>query len=320
MMKLKEVESLLGHDDRIWCVKWDPSGTLLASCGSDKTIRIWCKEGNSWITKTILTEGHEKTIRNIAWSPCGIYLASVSFDGTTVIWEKKDDFERLSVLEGHENEVKGVAWSVTGKYLATCGRDKTVWVWEVIDETEYECSAVLTNHTQDVKNVIWHPQEDILASCSYDDKINIYKEDDDDWICSGTLSGHLSTVWNIEFDSKGSRLVSCSQDKTVKLWRNTSNNHNTSNWECIHTINGYHDRAIYDISWCNLTGRLATTGSDNKINIYSEATDKNSFMIETSVTEAHSQDINTLTWNPKVEGMLASGSDDGIIKLWQIHE
>ncbi|KAK0155918.1 putative cytosolic iron-sulfur protein assembly protein ciao1-A [Merluccius polli] len=207
-------------DSRCWHVAWNPAGTLMASCGGDRAIRIWGKEGDAWKCLSVLQDGHQRTVRRVAWSPCGTYLASASFDATTCIWKKKqDDFECLTTLEGHENEVKCVTWAPSGNLLATCSRDKSVWVWEVDEEDEYECVTVINSHTQDVKHVVWHPTQELLASASYDNNICVYKEEDDDWECKATLEGHTSTVWSLTFDPSGQRLASCSDDRTVKIWK-----------------------------------------------------------------------------------------------------
>ncbi|XP_026512485.1 probable cytosolic iron-sulfur protein assembly protein CIAO1 [Terrapene carolina triunguis] len=221
---MKDSLSLLARipahpDSRCWFLAWDPSGTLLASCGGDRSIRIWGKEGDGWVCKSVLGEGHQRTIRKVAWSPCGSYLASASFDATTCIWKKsQDEFECVTTLEGHENEVKSVSWAPSGSLLATCSRDKSVWVWEVDEEDEYECVSVLNAHTQDVKHVVWHPNQELLASASYDDTVKLYREEEDDWVCCATLEGHESTVWSLAFDQSGERLASCSDDKTVRIW------------------------------------------------------------------------------------------------------
>lgn len=177
MGKLQLEQCLSGHKGRVWNVAWHPLGKILATCGEDKTIRIWGHDGKKWVNKTILTDGHQRTIREVAWSSSGNYLASASFDGTTAIWDNKigiyvlsyifymvtksilififaGEFECNATLEGHENEVKSVAWSPSGQLLATCSRDKSVWIWEVVGDNDYECVTVLNAHSQDVKKVI----------------------------------------------------------------------------------------------------------------------------------------------------------------------
>ena len=125
----------------------------LASCGADKIIRLWGREGDhfisdqrrergdervivcsgeeNWVCKSTITDGHTRSIRSVAWSFCGTRLASAGFDAKVSIWERQDqEFVLQTTLEGHENEVKDIAFSRSGLYLATCGRDKSVWIWE----------------------------------------------------------------------------------------------------------------------------------------------------------------------------------------------
>ncbi|XP_056131515.1 probable cytosolic iron-sulfur protein assembly protein ciao1 isoform X2 [Lampris incognitus] len=314
-----------GHPDaRCWYVAWNPAGTLLASCGGDRAIRIWGREDGSWKCKSVLQDGHQRTVRKVAWSPCGNYLASASFDATTTIWKKKNhDFESLTVLEGHENEVKCVAWAPSGNLLATCSRDKSVWIWEVDEEDEYECVTVVNSHTQDVKHIVWHPTQELLASASYDNNICIYKEVDDDWECSATLEGHTSTVWSLSFDPTGQRMASCSDDRTVKIWKGYPNGGDIP-WKCICTLSGFHGRAVYDVAWCQLTSVLATACGDDGVRVFKEdeTADPDSpvFSLVAHVPKAHSQDVNCVAWNPKEAGLLASCSDSGDIAIWSYQE
>ncbi|OVA06012.1 WD40 repeat [Macleaya cordata] len=338
-LELKEIQKLEGHTDRVWSLAWNPttgvSGipAMLASCSGDKTVRIWQQNGHSWECKAILDETHTRTVRSCAWSPSGKLLATASFDATTAIWENVGgDFECVATLEGHENEVKSVSWNASGSLLATCSRDKSVWIWEVMPGNEFECVSVLQGHTQDVKMVQWHPNMDILFSCSYDNTIKIWAEDgdSDDWHCVQTISeannGHSSTVWALSFNSKGDRMVTCSDDLTLKIWESDSKTTSPvgdgyAPWIHVSTLSGYHDRTIFSVHWSR-EGIIASGAADDAIRFFIEnkdgLIDGPSYKLLLKKEKAHDMDVNSVQWISKETRLLASASDDGTIKIWEL--
>uniref|UniRef100_A0A9I9CWM7 Probable cytosolic iron-sulfur protein assembly protein CIAO1 homolog n=1 Tax=Cucumis melo TaxID=3656 RepID=A0A9I9CWM7_CUCME len=292
--ELKETAKLEGHTDRVWSLAWNPATgvggipLVFASCSGDKTVRIWeeSPSSGSWNCKAVLEETHTRTVRSCAWSPNGKLLATASFDATTAIWENiGGDYECVSTLEGHENEIKSVAWNASGSLLATCSRDRTVWIWEVLPGNEYECVSVLQGHTQDVKMVQWHPTMDLLFSCSYDNTVKVWAGDDDndDWHCVQTLD--------------------------------ESNKRHTC------TLSGYHDRTIFSVHWSR-NGIIASGAADDAIRLFVEnqekGIDRSSFQLIFKKEKAHNMDVNSVQWSPGEKGLLASASDDGTIRIWEL--
>jgi WD40 repeat protein len=79
------------------------AGNALASCSSDRVVRIWQKSqvpGKGWRCTVLLEDTHSKSIRCCCWSPGGTHLASASFDGTTSIWAVQQGvWEEVRALE-----------------------------------------------------------------------------------------------------------------------------------------------------------------------------------------------------------------------------
>lgn len=218
---------------RAWLSAPHPSNPILASCSSDKTVRIYSLK--TFTLLSTISGGHKRSIRTCAWKP-GLrgesVLATGSFDASVGIWRHDDEplhhtetdytaglshgssgvtgdnddesegeeWRFALVLDGHDSEVKSVAWSAGGNLLATCARDKSVWIWEEVGEDDYETVAVLQEHSGDVKCVAWHPEEELLASGAYDDDVRLWKETPDDWECVALLSGHGGTVWTVAWE------------------------------------------------------------------------------------------------------------------------
>ena len=252
---LAPLAALPGHGARVWHVCWHPTLPLLASCGEDRTVRVWSPTpaadapagpapllASSWQCIHTLEDFSTRTVRTCEWSPCGRFLAATSFDSNTTVWRAGGSslaagaqagvlarggvaaseltLDVLSILDGHENEVKGCSWSASGELLATCGRDKSVWLWEAVEEgSDFECIAVLHGHEQDVKSLAWHPSKDLLASVSYDDSVRLWGEGGEDWVLVQELKrAHDSTVWACAWDGAGRHLASVGDDGALRVW------------------------------------------------------------------------------------------------------
>jgi WD40 repeat protein len=93
-----------------------PSGDVLASGGSDKTIKLWKVETGELI-KTL--EGHLQDIQSLSFHPSGDVLASGSLDETTKLWNVETG-ELIKTIPSDDCEVAEVSFSPSGDVLAIC--------------------------------------------------------------------------------------------------------------------------------------------------------------------------------------------------------
>ncbi|WFC98109.1 glycerol kinase [Malassezia yamatoensis] len=339
--------TLQGHAEAAWSVAWNPKYPLLASCSTDRDVRLHSYtemasgvsgEAQAVFTlKEVIPTGHKRTVRQVAWSPTGDILATASFDSTVGIWERNpeamtDDgsdepvWDCSGTLEGHDSECKSVAFNHNGTLLASCSRDKSVWIWEVEPDSEFECLSVMMEHSQDVKVVAWHPREELYVD-----------DPSEDWFCYTTLAGHSSTVWSLAFSPCGTFLASASDDNTICIWRQFTAQECAEKgvtpdgkvpgragdkWLEVEHIKDHFTRTVYSLSWTTgderdeqqKLGKLAAAGADGKICVFHLGPDPKSpvrlqYQLAASVKNAHgTNDINCVSWAPPQPGSNRSPS------------
>ena len=117
---------LTGHTGFVHSVAFSADGRLLASCGSDRTVRVWDVAAAKCVA---VLNGHTDEVFSAVFHPDGTRLASGGRDRAVWLWDLATGQE-VARLEGHTNYVYSLAFSPDGTSLVSGSGDGTVRIWD----------------------------------------------------------------------------------------------------------------------------------------------------------------------------------------------
>jgi WD40 repeat protein/serine/threonine protein kinase len=113
------------HLGEIRNLAFSPDGTLLATAGFDRLVKVW----NVQERGLVQTLRHSSQVWSVAFSPDGGRLVTGALDGITRVWDTEDWLEVVS-LRGHGGAVSQLRFDAEGVRLFSAGGyDGTVRIW-----------------------------------------------------------------------------------------------------------------------------------------------------------------------------------------------
>ncbi|CAF1467716.1 unnamed protein product [Adineta steineri] len=323
-----------GHEEIIHDAQLDYYGIRLATCSSDKSIKIF-DVSNSQQRLIAELKGHEGPVWQLSWShpTFGSLLASCSYDRKVLIWKETTPTglppqsnptgaTQYSVIyehERHTSSVNTVAWAPYeyGLMLACGSSDGSISILSSTGDGKWTTRKVPDCHPPGVNALSWAPavlpqsSDDAgvqgttgepvkrFVSGGCDCLIRIWKEQDDGWVEETHLDQHNDWVrdvaWAPTFSFHKDKIASCSQDGNVYVF--TRDTRLSNNWECI-TI-GTHFNDVWSVSW-SLTGDILAVAAADKVSLWKLGLDGKYQCLTTPQTSS------TSTGSPSVNSTMES--------------
>lgn len=282
------------HEDMIHDAQMDYYGTRLATCSSDRSIKIFdVKNGMQTLTADL--RGHEGPVWQVAWAHprFGNILASSSYDRRVIIWkEVGGQWNQIYEYGNHDSSVNSVCWAPHdfGLMLACGSSDGAVSVITQIANESWEAKKINNAHTIGCNAVSWAPsvtpgsalegtsgqrqglsKRFVTGGC--DNLVKIWKEEEEHWVEEAKLEAHSDWVrdvaWAPSIGLPRSVIASCSQDCRVVIWTNEGGTGATWTPKTLHTFQD----VVWHVSWSVMGNILAVSGGDNKVSLWKETLD-----------------------------------------------
>ncbi|XP_056389510.1 transducin beta-like protein 3 [Hyla sarda] len=275
-LETSNCQILYGHTDTVLALDVFKKGLMFASCGKDRTVRIWRMNKNTGKVDCVaMGGGHTNGVGAIACSRLkGSFIVSGSQDFTLKIWTLPESISKASKAQtpaleslyasvtekGHDKDINSVAVSPNDKLIVSGSQDKTVKLWS---SSDLSLVGVFRGHKRGVWCVQFSPVDQVVATSSADGTLKLWGLQD--LSCLKTFEGHDASVLKVIFVSRGTQLLTSGSDGLLKLWTIKTN-------ECVKTIDGHEDK-VWGLYGNKQDSAVVTGSADSSIVLWKDVTE-----------------------------------------------
>lgn len=245
----RPIKTLKGHTDEVNAIRFDPTGTYLASVSDDATARIWNLEA-------ILGSGYLGTSAPHLVANTSINGASGPGSGkrssTTPRPTRGGSLDRMDVDDESSGAAADRSTDSSSALLGEGGNNGAA------SNANKLCRHVLTGHKKDIFAIAWAPvtpssaadqsTPHILATASFDNTARIWNADDG--TCLRVFQEHTDSVYSVCFSADRRFLVTGGMDHRLLV-----SSVQTGDIVLAHAGGG----GVFDVAWH--TGRPRSKGA-----------------------------------------------------------
>ncbi|XP_029961368.1 LOW QUALITY PROTEIN: probable E3 ubiquitin-protein ligase HERC1 [Salarias fasciatus] len=275
---------LEAHQSRVITCAWCSKKGLLATSGTDGTVRVWSVAKNQYSLQQTcifnrdggspeeaapgLGSPGDPGLSPLAWSVTGRFLAC-AMEKTVNVWQVNGgrglvDLQPhwVSCLSWPEDEAESL-WCGEPRDVLLVGRmDGSLGLLEVLDSSVLHRTELEHCYRKDVAvtQVSWFSEDRPFAVGYEDGKLLIGSKEPLEKGAIVVIDAHKESISSMCWNPSGQILLTCAKEETVKLWsgpdpdwHSGSGSGSGSGWRCLQTLR--HPSPVNGAAWCGLPGR-----------------------------------------------------------------
>jgi WD40 repeat protein len=269
-------------------------GSSIATSRGNSALIYEVKTGNLLHRLT----AHRDWVKAVAFRPGGKSLATAGLDGSVILWDLSEKNPTFKVLAGHHTGVLGLAWSADGNTLVSTGENGLAIAWDCSGALPAESRIVVMGNAADTPILLTNAGAAFVRS---NGQLDFWDARELKLRTVGELPA-MADAAPIAIDNSSTSFRLILADGRLATFDTTSHRL---------VINaGAINKGSFSI---DSSGQFLAYAEGDRLHVFDSVSAKELW----NVAHRHPRRVDAVEFN-HAGNQLASGGDDGVIRLWSV--